>query len=130
MTENRPEPRSEDDRPRVERGGLWGLFFGLAGLLLPPYGGVLSAFGLVQGIQARRAARRNRSDAPLALLSVAVGVAGVVVSLAMIAVSVVFNDQLIEYRDCSARAHTVSTQQACDDAWNSGTALPSWVTGA
>ncbi|CAL9532640.1 hypothetical protein SUDANB121_04090 [Nocardiopsis dassonvillei] len=130
MTDNRPEPLSEDDRPRVERGGLWGLFFGLAGLLLPPYGGVLSAFGLFQGLQARRAARRNRSAAPMALASVAVGVAGVVLSVAMIAVSVVFNEQLIEYRDCSARAHTVSTQKVCDEEWNSGTRLPSWVSGA
>ncbi|MDE3720556.1 DUF4190 domain-containing protein [Nocardiopsis sp. N85] len=130
MTDNRPEPRSDTEPPRVERGGLWGLFFGLAGLLLPPYGGVLSAFGLVQGLRARRAARRNRSDAPLALLSVAVGVAGIVVSIAMVAVSVVFHDQLMDYRDCSARAHTVSSQQVCDDAWNSGTELPSWVTGA
>ncbi|WP_306370005.1 DUF4190 domain-containing protein [Nocardiopsis sp. CC223A] len=130
MTDNRPEPLSEDDRPGFERGGLWGLIFGVAGLFLPPYGGVLSAFGLVQGIQARRAARRNRSQAPMALASMAVGVAGIVVSVAMIAVSVVFNDQLIRYRDCSARAHTVSTQQACEEEWISGTELPSWVTGA
>ncbi|MBB6118941.1 DUF4190 domain-containing protein [Nocardiopsis algeriensis] len=130
MTDNHPDPRSQEEPPRIERGGLWGLFLGLAGLLLPPYGVVLSAFGLVQGARARRAARQNRSEAPLALMSMAVGVAGLVVSVAMLAVVMVFQEQLLEYRDCSALAHTVTSQKACDEAWLEGTAVPTWAVGS
>ncbi|MFD6951794.1 hypothetical protein A6A08_20035 [Nocardiopsis sp. TSRI0078] len=127
MTDNSPEPRSDGQPPRVERGGLWGLFFGAAGLLLPPYGVVLSVFGVVQGFRARRAARANRTDAPGALLSVAVGVLGIVTSLALVSVAVVYQEQMTQYRDCSARAHTVSSQKECDEAWESSTGLPPTV---
>ncbi|MES0835260.1 DUF4190 domain-containing protein [Nocardiopsis tropica] len=130
MTDNSPEPRTEGQPPRVERGGLWGLFFGAAGLLLPPYGAVLSVFGVVQGFRARRAARRNRTQAPGALLSVVVGVLGVVVSLALTSVFVVYRDQVTEFRDCSARAHTVTSQKVCDEAWESSTGLPPTVVSA
>lgn len=124
MTDNSPEPRSEGQPPRVERGGLWGLFFGAAGLLLPPYGVVLSVFGVVQGFRARRAARANRTQAPGALMSVAVGVLGIVMSLSLASVAVVYREEVTQYRDCSARAHTVSTQSQCDEAWESSTGLP------
>lgn len=124
MTDNKPEPRPDAQPPRAERGGLWGLFFGAAGLLLPPYGVVLSVFGVVQGFRARRAARANRTEAPGALLSVAVGVLGIVVSLSLLSVAVVYREQMSDYRDCSARAHTVSSQKGCDEAWESSTGLP------
>jgi hypothetical protein len=127
LTDNSPEPRSDGQPPKVERGGLWGLFFGAAGLLLPPYGVVLSVFGVVQGFRARRAARANRTDAPGALLSVAVGVLGIVMSLVLVAVAVVYQDQMAQYRDCSARAHTVSSQEECDEEWESTTGLPPTV---
>ncbi|GAA1459067.1 DUF4190 domain-containing protein [Nocardiopsis exhalans] len=130
MTDNSPEPRADGQPPKVERGGLWGLFLGLAGLLLPPYGVVLSVFGVVQGFRARRAARTHRSQAPGALLSVALGVIGIVVSSIMITVLFVYQDEVSEFRDCSARAHTVSTQKECDTAWESGTGLPPVVIGA
>ncbi|WP_150236677.1 DUF4190 domain-containing protein [Nocardiopsis quinghaiensis] len=127
MTDNSPEPRADGQPPRAERGGLWGLFLGAAGLLLPPYGVVLSVFGVVQGFRARRTARANRTDAPGALLSMAVGVLGIVVSLALVSVAVVYQEQMAQYRDCSARAHTVSSQEECDEAWESSTGLPPTV---
>ncbi len=129
MTDNSPEPRAEGQPPKVERGGLWGLFLGLAGLLFPPYGVVLSVFGVVQGFRARRAARTHRSQAPGALLSVALGVVGIVVSAAMITILFVYQDEVTDFRDCSARAHTVSTQKECDSAWESSTDLPPVVIG-
>lgn len=130
MTDNSPEPRTDGQPPKVERGGLWGLFLGLAGLLFPPYGVVLSVFGVVQGFRARRAARTHSSQAPGALMSVALGVIGIVVSSVMITVLFAHQEQVTEFRDCSARAHTVSTQKECDAAWESGTGLPPVVIGA
>jgi len=91
---------------------------------------VLSVFGVVQGFRARRAARRNRTQAPGALLSVLVGVVGIVVSLALTSVFVVYRDQVADFRDCSARAHTVSSQKVCDEAWESSTGLPPTVIAA
>ena len=129
MTDNSPETQADDRSPKVERGGLWGLFLGLAGLLFPPYSGVLSAMGVVQGLRARRAARTNGSEAPGALSSMALGVVGVVISASMLSVLFIYSDQVTEYRDCAARAHTVSSQQACDEAWESGTGLPPVVVG-
>ncbi|MEU3019337.1 DUF4190 domain-containing protein [Nocardiopsis sp. NPDC007018] len=129
MTDNSPEPRADGQPPRVERGGLWGLFLGLAGLLLQPYGVVLSVFGVAQGFRARRAARSNDTQAPGALMSVALGVVGIVVSTAVISVLFVYQDQATAYRDCSARSHTVSTQKACDEEWESGTGLPPAIVG-
>ncbi|MCY9785820.1 DUF4190 domain-containing protein [Nocardiopsis sp. EMB25] len=128
MTDNSPEPRTDGQTPKVERGGLWGLFLGMAGLLLQPYGVVLSVFGVVQGFRARRSARENRTQAPGALLSVAVGTLGIVMSLAVASVFLMYDEEVRAYRDCSARAHTVSTQAACDEAWESDTGLvPSTV---
>lgn len=129
MTDNSPEPRAEGQPPKVERGGLWGVFLGLAGLLFPPYGVVLSVFGVVQGFRARRAARTHRSQAPAALSSVVVGVIGIVVSATMISILFVYQDEVTDFRDCSARAHTVSTQKECDTAWESATGLPPVVIG-
>ena len=129
MTDNSPETQADDRSPKVERGGLWGLFLGLAGLLFPPYSGILAAMGVVQGLRARRAARSNDSEAPGALASMVLGVVGVVISASMLSVLFVYNDQVTEYRDCAARAHTVSSQKACDEAWESGTGLPPVVVG-
>ncbi|MBR8741264.1 DUF4190 domain-containing protein [Nocardiopsis sp. MG754419] len=129
MTDNSPETHADDRPPKVERGGLWGLFLGLAGLLFPPYSGLLSALGVVQGLRARRAARAQGSTAPGALSSVVLGAVGVVISVAMVSVLLIYSDQVREYRDCAARAHTVSAQKVCDDAWESGTGLPTMVVG-
>ncbi|WP_017613693.1 hypothetical protein [Nocardiopsis salina] len=129
MSENSPEPQNDGQPPKSERGGLWGLFFGAVGLLLPPYGIFLSAFGLVQGFRARRAARRRSVTAPMAMASVFVGSVGIVLSAAMAAVLFLYQDQVADYRDCTARAQTVSTQDACDQAWESGTGLPPEVIG-
>lgn len=129
MSENSPEPQNDGQTPKSEKGGLWGLFFGAMGLVLPPYGILLSLFGLVQGFRARRAARRRSVDAPMAMASVFVGSVGVVLSVSMAAVLFMYQDEVTEYRDCTARAQTVSTQDACDQAWESGTGLPPQVIG-
>ncbi|RKS05595.1 hypothetical protein DFP74_1196 [Nocardiopsis sp. Huas11] len=129
MTDNSPEPRTDGKPPRMERGGLWGLFFGMAGLLLPPYGAVLSVFGVVQGFRARRAARANGNSAPGAILSVAIGLVGLVLSGAMTYVAIAYQDEVADYRSCSARAHTVATQTECDDAWEESTGLPPTAVG-
>lgn len=128
MTDNNPEPRT-DGAPKSERGGLWGLFFGAAGLLLPPYGVVLSLFGVVQGFRARRAARVRRVSAPGALASMVVGLVGIVVSVTLASVLLVFQEEVAEYRDCTTRAQTVSTQNTCDEAWEAQTGLPPVVLG-
>src|SRR5699024_6599335 len=80
VTENSPEPRTDGQPPKAERGGMWGLFFGLAGLLLPPYGVILSLFGVVQGARARRVGRQRSVPAPMAVASMFVGGMGVVLS--------------------------------------------------
>lgn len=129
MSENSPEPQNDGQPPKSERGGFWGLFFGAMGLVLPPYGIVLSLFGLVQGFRARRAARRRNTTAPLAMASVFVGSVGVVLSASMATVLFMHQDEVTEYRDCTLRAQTVSTQDACDQAWESGTGLPPQVIG-
>ncbi|MFV2196600.1 DUF4190 domain-containing protein [Nocardiopsis sp. LOL_012] len=118
------EPRADEQPPKFERGGLWGLFLGAAALLFLPYGVVLSVFGVVQGFRARRAARENSTYAPVAVASVVVGVAGILITAAAGAMFVVYDEEITAYRDCSVRAHTVSTQKACDEAWESGTGLP------
>jgi hypothetical protein len=113
----------------MERGGLWGLFFGMAGLLMPPYGAVLSVFGVVQGFRARRAARASGTSAPGAVLSVVLGLVGLMLSGAMTWVAVAYQDQVADYRSCSARAHTVATQAECDTAWEDSTGLPPSAVG-
>lgn len=129
MSENSPEPQNGEQPPKSERGGMWGLFFGAMGLLLPPYGIFLSLFGLVQGFRARRAARRRSVDAPMAMASVFVGSVGLVLSASIAAVLFMHQDEVTEYRDCTARAQTVSTQEVCDQAWESGTGLPPQIIG-
>src|SRR5699024_5257074 len=124
VTENSPQPRTDGQPPKAERVGMWGLFFGLAGLLLPPYGVILSLFGVVQGARARRVGRQRSVPAPMAVASMFVGGMGVVLSLTMGSVLVIHQEQVADYRNCSARAHTVSTQQECDQAWESSTGLP------
>ncbi|MUL39660.1 DUF4190 domain-containing protein [Streptomonospora sp. PA3] len=115
MTDEPPQPRSDGQQPTVERGGLWGLFLSAAGLVLPPYGIVLSALGIFQGRRARRSARANNAVAPGAMLSMVLGWAGVALSGLMIAGYAIFWDQYQEYAACSARALTHSSQEQCDE---------------
>lgn len=122
MTQESPEQHADGHKPSVEKGGLWGLFFSAAGLLLPPYGIVLSVFGIVKGVQARRAAKDEDVTAPGAVTSMVVGAAGVLVSSALVAFLLVFSEEYTAYQECSARAHTVSSQNQCDEAWRSAVA--------
>lgn len=117
---NEPSPPSnaEGQRPAMERGGLWGLFFSTAGLLLPPYGVLLSVFGIAQGRRARIAAKANNSQAPGALTSMIIGGVGVAFSLLVIAGQWMFWDEYSQFQDCSARAHTQVSQSECDKAFN------------
>ncbi|MDT0304613.1 DUF4190 domain-containing protein [Streptomonospora wellingtoniae] len=114
MTDDQPEPRSDGQQPTVERGGLWGLFLSAAGLVLPPYGIVLSALGIFQGRRARRAARARNAAAPGALLSMVLGWVGVTLSGLMIIGYALVWDQYQAYSACSARALTHSSQEQCD----------------
>ncbi|MFC7331193.1 DUF4190 domain-containing protein [Marinactinospora rubrisoli] len=115
MTNEPPTPDAEGREPTVERGGLWGLFFSTAGLLLPPFGLLLSVFGITQGHRARRAAKASNGLAPGALLSVIVGWIGVLFSVFAIAGYAMFWSEYTTWRDCSAAAHTVATQTNCDN---------------
>jgi hypothetical protein len=117
VTNEPPETNADGRQPHVERGGLWALFFSAAGLLLPPYGVVLSALAIFQGRKARRAARANRGQAPGALLSMVLGWVGVVLSVSSIAFYAMVWTEYTDYRDCSTRALTVATQDACDEAF-------------
>ncbi|GAB3461797.1 hypothetical protein GCM10027570_47900 [Streptomonospora sediminis] len=116
MTDDQPQPRSDGQQPTVERGGLWGLFLSAAGLVLPPYGIVLSALGIFQGRRARRSARANNGVAPGATMSMALGWAGVALSGLMIVGYAVFWNEYQVYGQCSAQALTHASQQECDDS--------------
>ncbi|QBI52416.1 DUF4190 domain-containing protein [Streptomonospora litoralis] len=116
MTDEPPQPRSDGQQPTVERGGLWGLFLSAAGLVLQPYGIVLSALAVFQGRRARRSARANSSSAPGAVLSMTLGWAGVAVSGITIAVYAAFWPAFEQHAQCSVQALTHSTQETCDDA--------------
>ncbi|GAA4913891.1 DUF4190 domain-containing protein [Streptomonospora salina] len=115
MTDQQPQPSNDGQQRTVERGGLWGLFLSAAGLVLPPYGIVLSALGIFQGRRARRSARDKNSTAPGAMTSMVLGWVGVTLSGLMIAGYAVFWDQYQEYSACSAQALTHTSQQQCDD---------------
>ncbi|GAA1773603.1 MULTISPECIES: DUF4190 domain-containing protein [Streptomonospora] len=114
MSDDQPQPRSDGQQPTVERGGLWGLLLSAAGLVLPPYGIVLSALGIFQGRRARRAAREKNATAPGALLSMVMGWVGVTLSGLMIIGYALVWDQYQAYSACSARALTHSSQEQCD----------------
>lgn len=120
MTNQPTEPRTNGQH--VERGGLWGLFLSAAGLLLPPFGVLLSVFGIFQGRRARRAAREQNGQAPGAVLSMVLGWIGVVMSAFAIIGYAVFWDEYSTLQQCSARAHTVSSQKACDDTFREAVA--------
>lgn len=116
MTKEPTEPRTEGQQPTVERGGLWGLLFSAAGLLLPPFGALLSVVGISQGRRARRAAREREVTAPGALMSMVLGWVGIGFSALLLAGYAVFWTEFTAYQECSAQAHTVSSQEACGDA--------------
>ncbi|RNL82297.1 DUF4190 domain-containing protein [Halostreptopolyspora alba] len=113
MTKEPTEPRTEGQQPTVERGGLWGLLFSAAGLLLPPFGALLSVVGISQGWRARRAAREREVPAPGALMSMVLGWAGIGFSALLLAGYAVFWNEITAYQECSAQAHTVSSQESC-----------------
>lgn len=110
-------PRTGGQQATVERGGLWGLMFSFAGLLLLPYSALLSVIGIVQGARARRNAKASGGQAPGSIASIVVGVVGILWALLVTVGLVVFSEELAAYSECSARAHTVSAQQQCDDAY-------------
>jgi len=110
-------PRTGGQQATVERGGLWGLMFSFAGLLLLPYSAALSVLGIVQGARARRKARAQGTQAPGSIASIVVGVIGILWALLLTAALAVFSDELRAYGECTARAHTVSAQEKCDDAY-------------
>ncbi|GAA1112149.1 DUF4190 domain-containing protein [Nocardiopsis composta] len=122
MTDETPQPRADGQQPTVEKGGLWGVFLAAVGLMWPPFGMPFSLIGIVQGRRARKAARANKGQAPGAVLSMVLGWVGLVVSVFAIAGYAVFWNEYTAYRDCSARALTVSAQQDCDDAWRADVA--------
>ena len=121
MTEEPSQPRS-DGQPTVERGGLWGLFLSAVGLILPPYGIVLSALGIFQGLRARRSARTNSTTAPGAMLSMALGWVGVALSGLMIAGYAIFWNEYQDYWACSSRALTNTSQEKCDEGFRESVA--------
>ncbi|MBV2367149.1 DUF4190 domain-containing protein [Streptomonospora nanhaiensis] len=114
MINEPPQQQTDGDRPHIERGGLWGLFLSAAGLILPPFGLILSALGIVQGHRARRAAKAKNGVAPGAILSMVLGWFGVALSALMLVGYLVFWDAYSAYQECSTRALTVSSQQDCD----------------
>ncbi|GLU49555.1 DUF4190 domain-containing protein [Nocardiopsis ansamitocini] len=114
MTDQPSTQQTEGQQPTVERGGLWGLFFSTAGLLLPPYGAILSVFGIIQGIRARRSAKANGAQAPGAMLSIIVGIVGIAFSALFAVQTAVLWDENTALRECTAKANTVSSQDQCD----------------
>ncbi|MBB4933989.1 hypothetical protein F4561_004809 [Lipingzhangella halophila] len=117
MTKEPTEPRTEGQQPAVERGGLWGLLFAAAGLLLPPFGALLSIVGISQGRRARRAGRERDVPAPGAVMSMVLGWIGLGVSALMLAGYAVFWTEFSAYQECTTQAHTESSQTACDNTF-------------
>ncbi|WP_046469789.1 hypothetical protein [Allosalinactinospora lopnorensis] len=117
MSKDPTEPRAEGQQSTVERGGLWGLFFSAAGLLLPPFGALLCVLGISQGRRARRAAKENNAQAPGAMMSMVLGWIGLGVSAVVITGYTVFWNEYSAYQECSAQAHTVTSQEQCDETF-------------
>jgi hypothetical protein len=101
------------------------LFLSIAGLLLPFLGilivdvisfGLLVA-GIVNGIQARRRARRILTRAPRALAAIIVGLIGLFLVGSNLAVRVVAGAEFNAYAKCHASALTISDKQACQDRY-------------
>nr|WP_221308270.1 DUF4190 domain-containing protein [Nocardiopsis mwathae] len=100
---------------------MWGLIFSTAGLvLLFPFGALLCVIGIYQGRKARRAAKENTTTAPGAVPSMVLGWLGLVLAAFMYMGMLMFWDEVEAYQQCSSRAHTVSTQQQCDEALQEG----------
>ncbi|TQN32957.1 hypothetical protein FHX37_2946 [Haloactinospora alba] len=122
MSNEQPESNPNGRPSATERGGLWGVFFSAAGLLLPPFGIVLSLFGIFQGRRARRSGRERNVPAPGAVFSMVLGWIGVTFSAFAIAGWAVFYDEYTAYQACTQRAHTVSSQEQCDESFRQAVA--------
>jgi hypothetical protein len=101
------------------------LFLSTAGLLLPFLGillvdvisfGLLIA-GVVNGIQARRRARRILTRAPRALAAIIVGLIGLFLVGSNLAVRVVAGAEFNAYAKCRTSALTITDKQACQDRY-------------
>jgi hypothetical protein len=101
------------------------LFLSTAGLLLPFLGillldvisvGLLIA-GVVNGIQARRRARRILTRAPRAMAAIIVGLIGLFLVGSNLAVRVVAGAEFNDYAKCRTSALTISDKQICQDRY-------------
>ncbi|PRX91869.1 hypothetical protein [Allonocardiopsis opalescens] len=117
MSQTPTEPRTTGQPPAVDRGGLWALLLSLAGLLLPPYGVVLSVLGIYQGRKARLRAKDEGTSAPWSVASMVLGAVGVLWAAMVLGTSLLIWDENAAWQQCLSQANTVSATEDCNVAF-------------
>jgi hypothetical protein len=125
-----PDPPPSSPPPPLpptaaERGGMRALFMSLAGLLLLflPIPGValiglgLLVAGVINGVRARRRARRILTRAPGAVAAVIVGAIGLVFVAAGIVLGAMVATEFSDYQKCRSGALTITDRQTCQDRY-------------
>lgn len=125
-----PPPSSPPPPPPLpptaaERGGVRAMFLSITGLLLLflPIPGValiglaLLVAGVVNGVRARRRARRILTRAPGAIAAIIVGAIGLCLALAGIVLGAMVATEFSGYQKCRSSALTISDKQTCQDKY-------------
>lgn len=124
-----PPPPSSPPPPlpptAAERGGMRALSMSLIGLLLlflrVPLVGLLGVAllvaAIVTGIRARRRAKRILTRAPGAIAGIIVGVVGLLMVAAGVAMIATVATEFSDYENCHSSALTITDKQTCDDRY-------------
>lgn len=132
MAETPPAADTKTDgaKPKVQRGGLWGLICSTLGLLILWYGIPLSLVGIVLGVRARRQAKAEGKAAPGSVAAIVLGVVGILLWGAAFAAYMFAFDAVSDWQNCLATANTNAVATECDtefrgylDAQN----VPPWI---
>jgi hypothetical protein len=84
--------------------------------LFVPWIGIFTGLAaVIIGFRTRRAAKRAGIPAPGAMPGVVTGAIGLVVSVLVMVVGVVFWNELQQFTECKAAANTIAEQQRCSD---------------
>jgi hypothetical protein len=125
-----PPPSSPPPPPPLpptaaERGGVRAMFLSITGLLLLflPIPGValiglaLLVAGVVNGVRARRRARRILTRAPGAIAAIIIGAIGLCFALAGIVIGAMVATEYSDYQKCRSSALTITDKQTCQDKY-------------
>jgi hypothetical protein len=118
-----PPPRPLPPTP-TERGGVRALFLSMVGLLLllmipelAIIGIAMLVAGVVNGVRARRRARRILTRAPGAIPGIVIGAIGLCLCAAGAVLATVAAEDLGNYQKCRGGALTITDKQACQDTY-------------